>query len=177
MNTGDHPHYPGEPILLTCDNLQTHINNPDIIRMLREKNIYLFTFVPNMTHKMQPNDLHINSTFNTIFATKMSMLETASRSLNSKTTLEDAIRTAITSIKSVKPSVVINSFKEAGVYSPQPNIVDEWKAEGLFTYREYQEENEASEIPPTNLAAVVKEAFENSRLVTYKSSQDDRVKA
>ncbi len=105
------------------------------------------------------------------------MLETASRSLNSKTTLEDAIRTAITSIKSVKPSVVINSFKEAGVYSPQPNIVDEWKAEGLFTYREYQEENEASEIPPTNLAAVVKEAFENSRLVTYKSSQDDRVKA
>jgi hypothetical protein len=46
-----------------------------------------------------------------------------------------------------------------------------------FTYREHKEENETSEIPPSNRAAVVKEAFENSRLVTHKSLRDDRVKA
>jgi hypothetical protein len=130
----NHRDYPDEPILLTCDNLRTHVNNPRVIRKLLDKNIHLFTFVPNMTHILQPNDLEINSSFNRIMENDMSITETANRILNSRTTLQDVLRAALEASRKMKPLTIIESFAHSCVFPPKHDPTKAWRDLGTFDY-------------------------------------------
>ena len=109
--------------LLLLDGHTSHSKNLDTIKLARENGVYLLSFPPHTTHRMQPLDV---SFFKSLKSWYNIEVETYLRSSNGKTVNVYLVSKLVGKafVKAATMESAVNGFRKAGLWPPNRHVFD-----------------------------------------------------